>query len=57
MTPIERVKEFERAILSLERELALRPHSEAGRHVLDGVLAALWALRADAIDEPERALH
>ena len=57
MTPKERAKEFDRAIHSLERELASRCHVEAGRDVLGKVLAALWALRAEATEQPERMLH
>ena len=57
MTPNERAKEFDRAIHTLERELTSRPHLEAGRNVLGKVLAALWALRAEAADQPARTLH
>ena len=53
----ERSKEIDQAIRSLERELTLRPHAEAGRDVLGKVLAALWALRTEAADQPGRMLH
>jgi hypothetical protein len=53
----ERSKEIDQAIRSLERELTLRPHAEAGRDVLGKVLAALWALRTGAADQPGRMLH
>jgi len=57
MTPNDRAREFDRAIHSLEKELASRPHAVAGRTMLGKVLAALWTLRAEAADPPERMLQ
>ena len=57
MTPYQRAGEFDRAIHSLERELTTRPHAEAGRDVLGKILAALWALRTEALDQPEPIFH
>jgi hypothetical protein len=57
MTANERAEEIDRAIHSLERELASRPHAKAGRDVLGKVLAALWALRTEAADQPGQMLH
>jgi hypothetical protein len=57
MTANDRAREFDRAIHSLEKELALRPHAEAGRTMLGKVLAALWTLRAEVTDQPGRMLH
>ena len=57
MTANERSEEIDQAIRSLEGELTSRRHAEAGRDVLGKVLAALWALRTEAADQPGRMLH
>jgi hypothetical protein len=58
MTPNEKSREFERAIIFLERELmSPRPFTEEGRYVLGRVLAALWVLHTKATEQPEGMFH
>jgi hypothetical protein len=56
MTPNERSEEIDQAIRSLERELLVRPHAQAGRDVL-GRCWLLCGRCTGAADRPGRMLH